>query len=114
MVMRTMAQRTLKSQTLLTTGIVLGILVLLNIVSIRLFTRVDATKNRVFSLSDASKSLVRSLDDRVTIKAYFTEDLPAPYNGTRREVLDELNEYKAYARGNLEYEFIDPEGDKGE
>jgi gliding-associated putative ABC transporter substrate-binding component GldG len=48
------------------------------------------------------------------VKAYFTEDLPAPYNNNRRQVLDILNEYKAYAKGNLHYEFINPEGEKNE
>jgi ABC-type uncharacterized transport system involved in gliding motility auxiliary subunit len=50
----------------------------------------------------------------VTIKAYFTENLPAPYNNNRRAVLDILNDYKAYARGNLQFEFINPEGERGE
>ena len=109
-----MTTKSLKSQTLLTLGIVLVILILLNIVSIRVFGRIDVTRNKLFSLSDASKQLVRSLDDRVTVRAYFTEDLPDPYNNTRRTVLDELNEYKAYSHGNLQFEFINPEGEKGE
>ncbi len=109
-----MKNRTLKSQMLLRTGIVLVILVLVNIISVRLFGRLDVTKNGVFSLSDASKQLMRNLDDKVTVKAYFTDDLPAPYNNNRRALLDELNEYKAYAHGNLQYEFIDPSGDKAE
>ena len=107
-----MKNKTVKSQMLLRAGIVLVILVLLNIISVRIFGRLDVTKNNVFSLSDASKELVRSLDDKVTVKAYFTEDLPAPYNNNRRILLDQLNEYKAYARGNLQYEFIDPSGEK--
>ncbi|HTR80497.1 MAG TPA: Gldg family protein [Bacteroidota bacterium] len=94
--------------------LILGILVVINIISIRFFGRFDLTKNKVYSLSDASKNLIRSFDDRVTIRAYFTEDLPAPYNDNRREVLDMLNEYKAYAGGNLQFEFINPEGEKGE
>ena len=57
---------------------------------------------------------MRNLDDRVTVKAYFTEDLPAPYNNNRRQVLDILNEYKAYSKGNLHFEFINPEGEKNE
>jgi len=72
------------------------------------------TRNRVFTLSDASKEMMRSLDDRVTVKAYFTEDLPSPYNNNRRMLLDQLNEYRAYARGNLQFDFIDPSGEKGE
>jgi gliding-associated putative ABC transporter substrate-binding component GldG len=104
----------LKSQALIRLAVVLGILILVNIVSIRVFGRLDMTRNRVFTLSDASKDLMRSLDDRVSVKAYFTEDLPSPYNNNRRMLLDQLNEYRAYARGNLQYEFIDPGGEKGE
>jgi gliding-associated putative ABC transporter substrate-binding component GldG len=103
-----------KTQTLIRVLLVLGILILINFISIRIFTRFDLTKAGVYTLSDASKSLVRNLDDRVTIKAYFTEELPAPYNNNRRAVLDILNEYKAYAKGNLHYEFINPEGEKNE
>ncbi len=94
--------------------LVLGILILVNFISVRIFGRLDLTKAKVYTLSDASKNLVRNLDDRVTVKAYFTEDLPAPYNNNRREVLDILNEYKAYSKGNLHYEFINPEGEKNE
>ena len=95
-------------------GVVAAILILLNIVSVRLFGRLDFTKNNLFTLSDASKNLVKGLDDRLTVKAYFTEDVPAPYNNIRRTVLDQLNEYKAYSKGNMQFEFIDPSGEKGE
>ena len=103
-----------KSQALLRGLLILGILVLVNFISIRLFGRLDLTKERVYTLSDASKKLVGSLDDLITIKAYFTEELPSPYNNNRRAVLDILNDYKAYSKGNIHYEFINPQGDKGE
>ncbi|MEW5798472.1 MAG: Gldg family protein [Bacteroidota bacterium] len=106
--------KTTKYQSLGRLAIVLAILIVVNFISIRLFFRLDLTKNGVYTLSDASKSLVQSLDDRLTVKAYFTEDLPAPYNNNRRTVLDLLNEYRAYAGGNLHFEFINPEGEKGE
>ena len=54
------------------------------------------------------------LDDRINIKAYFTEDLPAPYNNNRRAVLDILNDYRAYSNGNIHFEFINPQGQEGE
>jgi gliding-associated putative ABC transporter substrate-binding component GldG len=103
-----------KSQTVVRIALVLGILIVLNFISIRLFGRLDLTSQGVYTLSDASKKLVGSLDDRVTVKAYFTEDLPSPYNNNRRAVLDILNDYKAYSKGNLQYEFINPAGEKGE
>ncbi len=83
-------------------------LVLLNIVSSRVFKRVDLTKERIYTLSDASRNLVKSLDDKFVVKAYFTSDLPSPYNNNKREVQDQLDEYRAYAGGNFQYEFIDP------
>ncbi|MBI2619405.1 MAG: Gldg family protein [Ignavibacteriales bacterium] len=103
-----------RTQTLLRFLIIAGILVLVNFISVRLFGRLDLTAQGVYTLSDASKKLVGSLDDRVTVKAYFTEDLPAPYNSNRRVTLDLLNEYKAYSGGNLTFEFLNPEGEKGE
>jgi gliding-associated putative ABC transporter substrate-binding component GldG len=109
-----MTKKTLKSQTLLKLGIVLVILILLNFVSVRWFGRLDATKNGLFTLAPASKQLMQTLDDRVTVKAYFTEDLPSPYNNNRRVLLDQLNEYRAYSKGNLQFEFIDPTGEKAE
>lgn len=109
-----MGNTNLKSQTLIRVAILAGILILLNVISVRLFGRLDLTKNNLYTLSDASKNLVKGLDDRLTVKAYFTEEVPAPYNNIRRTVLDQLNEYKAYSGGNLQFEFIDPAGEKGE
>ncbi|HTP12883.1 MAG TPA: Gldg family protein [Bacteroidota bacterium] len=103
-----------KTQTLVRLLLVVLILVLVNFISVRLFGRLDLTKQKVYTLSDASKRLVGGLDDRVTVKAYFTEDLPAPYNNNRRAVLDILNDYRAYSKGNLQYDFVNPQGDKGE
>lgn len=103
-----------KTQTLIRLAIVFAIVAVANVISIRLFTRLDLTAQKVYTLSDASKVIVGSLDDRITVKAYFTEDLPAPYNSNRRATLDVLNDYKAYSGGNLHFEFINPEGEQGE
>lgn len=97
-----------RRQTLFRIGLILAIIVLLNLIAVRVFTRLDLTKSKMYTLSDASKSLVRALDDKFLVKAYFTSDLPAPYNNNRRYLQDQLDEYRAYARGNLQYEFIDP------
>ncbi len=109
-----MIKRTRKTQSLIRLGIVLAILILLNFVSVRWFDRIDMTRNGQFTLAEASKRLMQSLDDKVTVKAYFTEDLPAPYNNHRRVLLDQLNEYRAFSKGNLQFEFIDPTGEKEE
>jgi hypothetical protein len=90
-----MKKKSHRTQTLIRVGIVAAILILLNFVSVRWFGRLDMTRNGQFTLADASKRLMQSLDDKVTVKAYFTEDLPAPYNNHRRVLLDQMNEYRA-------------------
>lgn len=85
-----------------------GILVVVNLISVNWFERADLTDDNVYSLSDASIDLVRSLDDPVTIKAFFTKDLPAPYSANRRMLQDKLDEYRAYGGNNIQYDFVDP------
>ena len=66
-----------KTQALIRVLLVLGILAVINFISIRFFGRLDLTAQGVYTLSDASRTLVSSLDDRVTVRAYFTEDTGA-------------------------------------
>lgn len=85
-----------------------GILAVVNLISVNWFARVDLTDDDVYSLSDASIELVRSLDDPVTITAFFTKDLPAPYSANRRFLQDKLDEYRAFGGNNIQYYFKDP------
>lgn len=97
-----------RRQTLVRFLLIVGILILLNIIAVRIFTRFDLTSTKMYTLSDASKNLVKSLDDKFTVKAYFSSELPAPYNNHRRYLQDQLDEYRAYGGQNFQYEFIDP------
>ena len=54
-----------------------------------------------------------SLSGPLVIKAYFTRNLPSPYNAHARYLEDILSEYKAYSKGKLKYSFMDP-GEKEE
>ena len=97
-----------RKQTIIRIIIIIGIMVFVNMIALRFFKRLDLTQEKIYTLSDASKNLVKSLDDKFLVKAYFKADLPPPYNGNRRYLQDELDEYKAYGGGNFQYEFIDP------
>jgi gliding-associated putative ABC transporter substrate-binding component GldG len=92
-------------------ALILAILLVINLISLYLFSRVDLTEGKIFSLSPASQNVVRNLDDRLLVKMYFTKDLPPPYNGYVRYVKDQLEEYQAYAQGKLKLELIDPIGE---
>jgi gliding-associated putative ABC transporter substrate-binding component GldG len=85
-----------------------GCLVLLNILGLRAFGRFDATRDQIYTLSQASKDTMSKLEDPVTVTAYFTDDLPAPYSGNARYVRDLLEEFRAASKGRLSFEFLDP------
>lgn len=87
---------------------VLGSLVLVNVLSHYSFARLDLTRDRQFTLSDATITTLEELKDPVTVRAYFSKDLPPPLSSHARYVRDLLEEYYANADGNLRYEFIDP------
>lgn len=88
--------------------VVIAIVVVINLIGLRIFTRADLTENNIYTLSPASRRVVGGLDDRLTVKAYFTKDMPPPYNANSRYVNDALADYRAYGRGNFVFEFVDP------
>ena len=109
-----MKRKDLKKQTIIKTALIIGIIVLLNVLGMRFFTIVDLTKNQTYKLSQVSKDLVGNLQDNLVIKAYFSDNLPAPYNNLRRQVRDILDDYRTYSNGYLNYEFYNPIGESGE
>jgi len=91
--------------------LVVGIVVVANLVSANLFTRLDLTEGRIYSLNPASKRMVSHLDDDFLVKAYFSANLPAPYNANAKYVQDKLEEYRAFGKGHFRFEFVDPGDD---
>ena len=85
-------------------------LVLLNLTSRDIFTRIDLTDNKMYSLSASSKSIVSKLDDRLTIKIYFSENLPNELGNTRRFLQDILEEYRAES-DEINFYFHNPQSD---
>jgi len=83
------------------------VVVLINIAGITLFKRFDLTENKIYSLSDASKQVVSTLSEPLTINVFFTENLPAPHNNTKRYLLDILDEYAIHANKYFNFRFYD-------
>ncbi|HPS45300.1 MAG TPA: Gldg family protein, partial [Treponemataceae bacterium] len=82
-------------------------LVLLNLVSLRGFVRLDLTGGHSYSLSPASREVMRSLEEPLAIKVFFSGDLPAPYNSVGRYLNDLLVEYKGANPKRFSYESFD-------
>ena len=89
-----------------------AILIIVNIVSRNLFFRLDLTDNKMYSLSESSKTVVSKIDDRLTMKVYFSDNLPGEYGNNRRYLQDILEEYAAYSNGNIHFEFFRPDDDE--
>jgi ABC-type uncharacterized transport system involved in gliding motility auxiliary subunit len=87
--------------------LVLGILVLVNMLSDRLFWRWDLTADKLYSTAPVTKQTLASLPDPVTVRIYFSPNLPSQFNLTRRQLDDLLADYSVYGR-KLNYQFIDP------
>ena len=88
------------------------ILFLLNGISRNYFFRWDLTDNDMYSLSPSSESVVEQVDDLLTMKVYFSDDLPGEYANNRRYLQDILEEYAAYSGGNIHFEFHRPNDDE--
>jgi len=83
------------------------IVILINLAGQSLFVQVDLTGKHIYSLSRASREVVSKLKEPLTIKVFFTRDLPAPYNGYERYLKDLLQEYASSGNSYFNYEFYD-------
>ncbi|UCF91905.1 MAG: Gldg family protein [Desulfobacterales bacterium] len=89
-------------------------IVLINLAGVTLFFRLDLTADKVYSVSAASQKVVATLSEPLTIKVFFTKDLPAPHNQTERYLHDLLEEYAIYANKYFNYRFYDVSPDEGD
>ena len=88
--------------------LIAGILLLINVLSNQYFFRMDLTEDKQYTLSNATKDILKGLEDPVTVKAYFSEDLPPDIARTKREFREMLTEYANISKGMVDYEFVDP------
>lgn len=82
-------------------------LILLNLVCSRAYLRFDLTRSRTFSLSPASRLMVRTLREPLSVRVYFSGNLPARYAQVQQYLSDLMVEYKGAANKNFAYSFVD-------
>ena len=93
--------------------IYLVVVLLINIAGQTMFFRWDLTGNKIYSLSDTSQQVVATLQEPLTIKVFFTNNLPAPHNNTERYLRDLLEEYAIHANRNFNFQFFDVSPQEG-
>ncbi|OFY05752.1 MAG: gliding motility-associated ABC transporter substrate-binding protein GldG [Bacteroidetes bacterium GWF2_43_63] len=86
----------------------IAILIVLNLAGTLGFFRLDLTQEKRYTLSDNTIDLLRKVDDIVYFRIYLDGELPASYTKLRNSIRETLDDFRAYNKANIQYEFIDP------
>ena len=100
-------KRSYASNAILYAIFAVGAVVAINLISTRVFGRLDLTENKTYTLSKPSKDLVKSLPDFLTVKAFISPDLPDKVTPLARYVRDLIDEYKSASNGKFRWEAVD-------
>ncbi len=100
-------RKNLKKNQLISFGLTLILIVVINIIGSYVFTRFDLTSEKRYTLSNTTKETLKNLDDYVYFKVYLEGDFPAGFKKLRRETKEMLDEFRAYSKF-IDYEFINP------
>ena len=92
----------------MTSLLIVIVLVLVNVIFTNHFFRADLTEDKQYTISKVSKEAVSKVDDIVTVKVFFTEDLPPALLSLSQYVKDMLSEFSAYSDGKLYVKYFDP------
>lgn len=83
------------------------LIILANTVAHNSFVRFDLTSPKSYTLSKASKTIVKNLEEPLSIRVFFDDNLPAPYNAISQYLKDILFEYKNAGNKNLSVIYMD-------
>ncbi|QEC51044.1 gliding-associated putative ABC transporter substrate-binding component GldG [Anseongella ginsenosidimutans] len=98
-----MVKRSLRNLLLWTILLIAG-----NIILFRNFTRFDLTADKRHTLSETTRQLLGKLEGPLVIRVFLEGDLRTDIKRLQSAASDLLDEYGAWAGGNLHVEFIDP------
>ena len=87
----------------------LAVIIVVNILSNFVFTRIDMTADRHFSLTDFTCNYLANLKGSVMIRVYLDGDeLPVSFGRMKDEIRSKLEEFKIYGGSKFAYTFVNP------
>jgi hypothetical protein len=92
-------------------GFLIAIILIVNLVGTKFHFRFDLTEDKDHTLSKTTTDILDDLGGVITIRAYFSEDLPPQYVEVREGFHAALLEYANCSGGKIVYEFINPDED---
>jgi gliding-associated putative ABC transporter substrate-binding component GldG len=93
--------------------LIIAIIIVINFLSNDFHLRLDLTEDHEYTLSRATQDILDDLEDPVTVKAYFSQNLPPQYATIRQAFQESLIEYANRADGKVVYEFVNPNEKEG-
>jgi len=94
------------TNTIISTIIFLGILVLLVVIAEQRPLRMDLTETRAFSLSGQTRNILNQIDKPIAVKVFISASGPGAQN--KDKIKDLLDSY-CYYNKMIKYEFVDPD-----
>ncbi|HEX9955648.1 MAG TPA: Gldg family protein, partial [Fibrella sp.] len=89
--------------------IVVGLsLLLINILSAFVYTRVDLTQDKRYTLSGGTRQLLATLPAHIHVDVFLTGNLPPGFKRLETAVRETLDEFEAEAGSSVSVRFVDP------
>jgi ABC-2 type transport system permease protein len=101
-------KKQIRSRQLLNSILILAAIVLFNILTQKIFFRIDLTSEKRYTISTQTKNILSNLNDKVFIRIYLDGELNIELKQFQKSILELLDELRIYADGRLEYECVDP------
>lgn len=92
----------------------LAVITLAALLFSKVFFRVDLTSEKRYTISKSTKSVLRKLDAPVYFRVYLAGDLPSDFVQFQTSIRELLDEFRAYAGENVQYDFINIYDEKDE
>src|ERR1035437_7308937 len=91
--------------------LVAGIILVISASSV-LRSRYDLTEDKRFTLSVPTLQVLKHLKNDIYIQVYLDGEIPIPLKRLKRSVGEMLDEFKIASGRKIDYEFINPSGEK--
>ncbi|RME64335.1 MAG: hypothetical protein D6778_08135, partial [Nitrospirae bacterium] len=75
---------------------------------------IDFTEGKLYTLSSATKDILKKIESPITVKVFFSKEIPYPYNTVSRYVLDILQDYSRVSGNKVRIERVDPDDERFE
>lgn len=96
-------------QNSLVLGLLLASLATLNYLVRDVSLRIDFTADQEYTLSDSTKKILGMLEDRLTVKLYYSKNLPPQFAVVGQKVSDLLGELKANTKQKIIIDSVQPD-----